>query len=71
MDPDLMITIAFGLEVFLFGLLAAVYVTREVRKARTEARRGDRPAADRSTLMSSATSAPFRGAAGARAPARR
>jgi hypothetical protein len=42
LDPDVMITIAFGLEVFLLGLLAAVYVMHEVRKTGAEARRRER-----------------------------
>jgi hypothetical protein len=33
MDPDVMITIAFGFEVFLFALVAAFYVAHEARKA--------------------------------------
>lgn len=31
MDPDVMITIAFGFEVFLFAVAAAFYVAHEVR----------------------------------------
>jgi hypothetical protein len=37
MDADVMITVAFCLEVFFFGLGAAVFVTREAREARPEA----------------------------------
>ena len=32
MDADVMITIAFCVEVFLFGLAAALFVAHEVRK---------------------------------------
>ena len=31
MDPDVMITIAFGFEVFLFAVAAAIYVAHEAR----------------------------------------
>jgi hypothetical protein len=34
MDADVMITIAFFLEVFLFALAGAVFIAREARKAR-------------------------------------
>ena len=50
MDADVMITIAFVLEVFLFGLVAAVVVARGVRKANrvaaaeNERDRGEAPA---------------------------
>jgi hypothetical protein len=37
MDPDVMITAAFCLEVFLFALVAAVVIAREARKDRAEA----------------------------------
>jgi hypothetical protein len=37
MDADVVITIAFCLEVFLFGLATALFVAREARKARAEA----------------------------------
>jgi hypothetical protein len=37
MDADVMITVAFCLEVFLFGLAAAVFIAREVRTGRAEA----------------------------------
>jgi hypothetical protein len=37
MDPDVMITAAFCLEVFLLALAAAVAVAREARKGRAEA----------------------------------
>ena len=37
MDADVMITVAFGLEVFLFALGASVFIVREARKARAEA----------------------------------
>jgi hypothetical protein len=37
MDADVMITLAFGLEVVLFGLAAAVLISREARKGRAEA----------------------------------
>jgi hypothetical protein len=33
MDADVMITIAFALEVVLFALAAAIFVAREARKA--------------------------------------
>jgi len=37
MDPDVMITIAFCLEVFLFALAGGLFVAHEVRKSRSEA----------------------------------
>jgi hypothetical protein len=37
MDPDLMITIAFCLEVFLFALAVGLLVGHEVRKSRSQA----------------------------------
>jgi hypothetical protein len=37
MDADVMITIAFCLEVFLFGLAGALFVAHEVRKSRLQA----------------------------------
>jgi hypothetical protein len=37
MDADVMITIAFCLEVFLFGLIAATFISLEARGGRTEA----------------------------------
>jgi hypothetical protein len=37
MDADVMITIAFCLEVLLFGLAAALFVAHEVRKDRPRA----------------------------------
>ena len=37
MDADVMITVAFCLEVFLFGLTAAIFISREARAGRTEA----------------------------------
>jgi hypothetical protein len=37
MDPDVMITIAFCLEVFLFALAGGLFVAHEVRKDRAEA----------------------------------
>jgi hypothetical protein len=37
MDADVMITIAFCLEVFLFALAAGLFVAHEVRKSRSEA----------------------------------
>jgi hypothetical protein len=37
MDADVMITIAFCLEVFLFGLAGALFVAHEVRKSRSQA----------------------------------
>jgi hypothetical protein len=37
MDADVMITLAFGLEVVLFGLAATVLIAREARKGRAEA----------------------------------
>jgi hypothetical protein len=37
MDPDVMITIAFCLEVFLFGFAAALFVAREVSRSRLQA----------------------------------
>jgi hypothetical protein len=37
MDADVMITIAFCLEVFLFGFAAALFVTREVSRSRSQA----------------------------------
>jgi hypothetical protein len=37
MDADVMITVAFCLEVFLFGLAAAVFIVREARTGRAEA----------------------------------
>jgi hypothetical protein len=37
MDADVMITIAFCLEVFLFALAGALFVAREVRKSRSKA----------------------------------
>jgi hypothetical protein len=36
MDADVMITIAFCLEVFLFGLAAAIFIAREARKGGAE-----------------------------------
>jgi uncharacterized protein YneF (UPF0154 family) len=36
MDADVMITIVFVLEVFLFGLAGGVFVAHEARKARLE-----------------------------------
>jgi hypothetical protein len=36
MDADVMITVAFCLEVFLFGLAAAVFIAREARTGRAE-----------------------------------
>jgi hypothetical protein len=36
MDADVMITVAFCLEVFLFGFAAAVFIVREARKGRAE-----------------------------------
>jgi hypothetical protein len=37
MDADVMITIAFGLEVFLCALAGGLLVAHEVRKSRSEA----------------------------------
>ena len=37
MGADVMITVAFSLEVLLFGLAAAVLIGREARKGRAEA----------------------------------
>jgi hypothetical protein len=37
MDADVMITIAFCLEVFLFGFATALFVAREVSRSRSEA----------------------------------
>jgi hypothetical protein len=37
MDPDVMITIAFSLEVFLFALATGLFVAHEARKTRAEA----------------------------------
>ena len=37
MDADVMITIAFCLEVLLFALAGALFVAHEVRKSRSEA----------------------------------
>jgi hypothetical protein len=37
MDADVMITVAFCLEVFLFGLAAAVFIAREARTGGAEA----------------------------------
>jgi hypothetical protein len=37
MDADVMITIAFCLEVFLFALAGGLFVAHEVRKNRAEA----------------------------------
>jgi hypothetical protein len=37
MDADVMITVAFCLEVFLFGLAAAVFIAREAGTSRAEA----------------------------------
>jgi hypothetical protein len=37
MDADVMITIAFCLEVFLFALAGGLFVAHEVRKSRSEA----------------------------------
>jgi hypothetical protein len=36
MDADVMITIAFCLEVFLFALAAALFAAQEVRKSRSQ-----------------------------------
>jgi hypothetical protein len=36
-DPDLAITIAFCVEVFLFALVTGVFIAHEVRKSRSEA----------------------------------
>jgi hypothetical protein len=43
MDADVMITAAFCLEVFLFGLASGVFVAHEARKARPEAATDTRP----------------------------
>ena len=40
MDADVMITAAFCLEVFLFGLTAAVFITREAHRGRAETAAG-------------------------------
>jgi hypothetical protein len=37
MDADVMITMAFSFEVFLFALAAGPYIVHEVRKSRSEA----------------------------------
>jgi hypothetical protein len=37
MDADVMITIAFCLEVFLFALVGGLFVAHEVRKSRSQA----------------------------------
>jgi hypothetical protein len=37
MDADVMITVAFCLEVFLFAFAAALFVAHEVRKIRLQA----------------------------------
>jgi hypothetical protein len=37
MDADVMITIAFCLEVFLFALAGGLLIARELRKSRSEA----------------------------------
>ena len=37
MDADVMITVAFGLEVLLFALAGGLFVTHEFRKSRSEA----------------------------------
>jgi hypothetical protein len=37
LDADVMITVAFSLEVFLLGLAAAVFIAREARTGRAEA----------------------------------
>jgi hypothetical protein len=37
MDADVMITIAFCLEVFLFAFAGGLFVAHEVRKSRSEA----------------------------------
>ncbi len=37
MDADVMITIAFCFEVFLFALAAGLFVAHEARKSRSEA----------------------------------
>jgi hypothetical protein len=42
MDADVMITIAFTLEVFLFALVAAVVIARRAHKATREAAAGER-----------------------------
>jgi hypothetical protein len=36
MDADVMITMAFSFEVFLFALAAGPYIVHEVRKSRSE-----------------------------------
>jgi hypothetical protein len=47
MDPNVMITIAFGFEVFLFALAAAFYVAHEVRKGHAGAGADDEAVAER------------------------
>lgn len=37
MDADVMLTIAFCFEVFLFALAAGLFVAHEARKSRSEA----------------------------------
>jgi hypothetical protein len=39
MDADVMITIAFCLEVLLFAFAAGMFALREMRKARAEAQK--------------------------------
>jgi hypothetical protein len=46
MDADVMITIAFCLEVFLFALAGGLFIKREVRKSQSQAR-AERHAAPR------------------------
>jgi hypothetical protein len=60
MDADVMITIAFCLEVFLFALAGGLFVAHEVRKSRSEAaveigREHLRPAATRTRPRPSAS----------------
>jgi hypothetical protein len=60
MDADVMITIAFCLEVFLFALAGGLFVAHEVRKSRSEAavengRSGLEPAAMRTRPRPSAS----------------
>jgi hypothetical protein len=43
MDADVMITIAFCLEVFLFALAGTVFVARELRRSRSQATAENHP----------------------------
>jgi hypothetical protein len=59
MDADVMITIAFCLEVVLFALAAGLFIAHELRKSRTqaaaEARTESRPVASAKPVAAGGT----------------